>query len=158
MKTRGLCYQRSLPSLQVIDMYRNNIKYSMAEILGRGGEDYRWVSGVGRCAKSERRQLQSFKVEHRCHVVDFKLQSIILHMYAHLCAKRHICRGDKYSYPGCILPSKLCTYSAASTQRGHFFLLHTKAMYVLAVVLSTWIFTVSCLSLCQQHCNQNIHQ
>lgn len=44
------------------------------------------------------------------HAVDFKLHSIILHMYSHLCAKRYTCRGAKCSYPDCILLPKPCIY------------------------------------------------
>lgn len=48
------------------------------------------VRGGG--ARSERKQRQSFKLEHHCHAQDFKVHSIILHMYSHLCAKRYMQR------------------------------------------------------------------
>lgn len=39
-----------------------------------------------------------------------------------------------------------------------FFLIHTKAIHVLAVALNTWIFIVSCLSLYQQCYHLHVRQ
>lgn len=125
-------------------------------------ENIQWLrywGGVMRTCQVGRKTASKFEIGPLMpYAVDFQLHSIIPHMDSHLGAKRYTCSDAKCSYPGYILLSKPCTYGAASTQGGHFFQIHTKATYVLAVALNTWIIIVSCLSRCQQCYNLNVHR
>lgn len=92
-------------------------------------------SRVGRHDKSERRQIQHFKLEYWYHAADFKLHSIILHMYLYLCAKKIYLQRCQMQLSRLHSVFQIMCLSSVPREVTFFFLIHTKSMYMLAGIL-----------------------